>query len=148
MRAEPIDDAAERAGEAVELASGHRSEERPREPLVVTPELGDERLAARGQGDQRGPPVGWVWFPCHQTVGDQGVDQPGHGARRYLQRVSENTLGYRAALPQLPQQVRARGRQPQRLDRLRHVLVQHNDELEDAIEEVFILLYYLYSEAE
>lgn len=44
MGTQPLDDAAESAGKAVEFASGHRREERTREPLVVTLELGNERL--------------------------------------------------------------------------------------------------------
>jgi hypothetical protein len=36
--------------------------------------------------------------------------------------------------------MRASRCQPERGDRLRHVVVQHNDELEDSIEQIFVLL--------
>jgi hypothetical protein len=81
-----------------------------------------------------------VRLACHETVSDQRVHEPGHRSRRHLQRFSKDTLGHRAALPELQQQMRARRRQPEGLNRLRHVVVQHDDELEDAIEEIFVLL--------
>ena len=37
-------------------------------------------------------------------------------------------------------------REVQSLDRVRHVVVQQNDELEDTIEHVFVLMYLVYSE--
>jgi hypothetical protein len=50
MVTQPIDDAAEPAREAIELAAGHWREERTCERFVILLELGDERLAARGEG--------------------------------------------------------------------------------------------------
>ena len=77
---------------------------------------------------------------------DERVHEPSDRPRRHLERFGKDTLGHRAALTQLPQQMQAGRREVQSLDRLRHVVVQQNDELEDMIEHAFILMYLVYSE--
>jgi hypothetical protein len=140
MGAQPIDDTAESALEAVEFGARHRREERKRERFVIPFELPDERLASRGQGHERRPPVAGVWFACHEPLGDEGVHEPSHRSRRHLQRLGKNTLGHRATLTDLPEQMGARRRETERLVRLRHVVVQDDDELQDAVEQRFVLL--------
>jgi hypothetical protein len=146
VHTEPVDDAGEPAREGIDLVAGHRGEERARKPPVVALELGDERLAARGQRHQSCPTVGRVQFARHQAVGDERVDEACHGPRRHLQRAGKNALLHGASPSELPQQVRSGRREPERLDRVGHVVVEHEHELQDAIEEILVLLYLLYSE--
>ena len=103
-------------------------------------ELRDERLASRGQGHQRRSPVARVWLACHEPVIDECVHKPCHRSRRHLQRFGKNTLGHRATLPDLPEQMGARRRETERFVRLRHVVVQDDDELQDTIEKRLTLL--------
>jgi hypothetical protein len=107
---------------------------------VIPLELPDERFASRGQGHQRRSPVARVWLTCHEPVVDERVHEPGHRSRRHLQRFGKNTLGHGATLPDLPEQMGARRRETERLDRLRHVVVQDDDELQNTIEKRFTLL--------
>lgn len=107
---------------------------------MVALELGDMRLASGGEGHQRRSPVGWMGLARDESVRGECVHQPRDGSRCHLQRLSKDTLRHRTAPPQLPKQVRASGCQPERADRLRHVVVQDDDELEDAIEQILVLL--------
>ena len=111
--------------------------------LVIAPELAHERLASRCE---RRSPVRRVQLASHETVGDECVHEPGHRSRRHLQCIGEDTLGHGTALAQLPEEVRTGRREPESLDRVGHVVVQHDHELEDAFEEILILLYLVYSE--
>jgi hypothetical protein len=107
---------------------------------VIPFELRDERLASRGQGHQRRSPVAGVWLACHEPVVDERVHKASHRSRRHPQRFSKNTLGHRTTLPDLPEQMSARRRETERLVRLRHVVVQDDDQLQDTIEKRFTLL--------
>jgi hypothetical protein len=78
--------------------------------------------------------------PRYESAPDERVDEPGDRPRRDLERFGKDTLGHRSALTQFPKQMGAGSGEVQRLDRLRHVVVQQNDELEHAIEYVFVLL--------
>jgi hypothetical protein len=126
--------------EPLELGARHRREERTRERFVIPFELRDERLASRGKGHQRRSPVARVRLACHEPVVDECVHEPSHRSRRHLQRLGKNTLGHRATLPDLPEQMGARRRETERVVRLRHVVVEDDDELQDTIEQRFILL--------
>ena len=145
--AQAVDRAGKTLRERFELPARHRSEERSCESLVVALERGDERLASGREGHQRRSPVGRVGLARHEPLRNDRIDEAGHGSCRHVQRFREHSLGDRAALSQLPEQVSASRSEPERGVRLRHVAVQHDDELEDAIEETLILLYRGYSEA-
>jgi hypothetical protein len=123
-----------------ELAARHRSEERPREFLVVALELGDERVASGCEGHQGCSPVGRVRLARHEPLRNKCIDEAGHGSRRHLQRFREHALRHRSELAQLPEQVSAGRSKAERGVRLRHVVVQHDHELKDAIEEILVLL--------
>jgi hypothetical protein len=127
-------------GEGVELPVRHRSEERPGEFLVVALELGNECLASGREGDELCSPVGWVRLARDEPVSDECIHEPSDGSRCHLQRLSKDTLRHRTAPAELPEQVRASRCQPERSDRLGHVVVQHDHELEDAIEQILVLL--------
>jgi len=146
VRAEVRDDIDESAGETVELATRHRTKERARKNSVVAFELSDQLLAFWCERHERRSSIRRVGLACHEAAFDERVDESRHRPWRHLQRIGEDTLGRRPALAELPKQMGARGRQIERLDRLRHVVVQQYDELEDAIKHGFILLYLVYSE--
>ena len=107
---------------------------------MIVFELRDESLTLRGKGHQGGPPVAGVWLAGHESVVGERVHEPGHGSRRHLQRLSKNTLGHGTTLPELPEQMGTRRREAERPVRLRHVVVQDDDELQDSVEQRFILL--------
>ena len=71
---------------------------------------------------------------CHEPGFNERVYEPGHRPRRHLQRFGKDTLRHRPALAELSEQMGAGRREMQRLDCLRHVVVQQQDELEDTIE--------------
>jgi hypothetical protein len=146
VSAEARDDVGKAPRKAVELAARHLSEECTRKRTVVALELGDEPLPFWGEGHQRRAPVCRVRLARHESAPDERVYETSHRPRRHLQRVGKDPLGYRSALTKLPEQVGARRCEIQRLDRLRHVVVQQHDELEDTIERAFVLKYLIYSE--
>ena len=107
---------------------------------MVAPELGDERLASGCEGDERRSPVARVRLARDEPVCDECVHEAGDGSRCHLQRFGEDTLRHGTAPSELPEQVRASRCEPERGDRLSHVLVQHDPELEDAVEQILVLL--------
>jgi hypothetical protein len=107
---------------------------------VVALELGNERLASGREGDERRTPVAWVRLARDEPVRDESVHEPSDGSRCHFQRLSKDTLRHRTTPAELPEQVRASRCQPERSDRLRHVVVQHDHELEDAIKQILVLL--------
>lgn len=134
------DHAGERVRERLELVLRHRGEERPSECLVVALELVDERLALLREGHEGRSPVAWVRLARHELLCDECIDEAGHGSRRDLQRVREHPLEHRAALSQLPEEVRSSRGEAERGVCTRHVVVEHDHQIEDAIEEILILL--------
>jgi hypothetical protein len=140
VRAEVRDDGGKSPRKAVELAARHLSEERTRERSVVALELGCKPFPIYGEGHKRCSPVGRMRLPRYEAAPDERVHEPGDRPRRQLQRFGKDTLGHRPALADLPEQMGAGRREVESLDRLRHVVVQQDDELEDTIEHVFILM--------
>lgn len=146
MRAEARDDVGKASLKAVELAVRHRTKECTRKHTVIALELGDEPLPLWGEGHQCRAPVGRVRLAGHEPAFDERVYEPRHRPRRHPQRFGKDTLGHRPALSEFPEQVSAGRCEIQRLDCLRHVVVQQHDELEDTIERIFVLMYLVYSE--
>jgi hypothetical protein len=147
VRAEIGDDIGQSALEGVELAPRHLGEERARERSVVALEFARKPFPFCGEGHEGRATVGGMEFPCHEAAVCERVHESGDRPWRHLERVGEDALGHRPALTELPKQMRPGWCEVERLDRLRHVVVQQNDELEHAIECDLILLYLLYSEA-
>lgn len=114
---------------------------------MVALELADERLAPECEGHQRRSPVGRVRLARHESAGDECVHEPSDGSRRHLQRLRKGTLRHRTTPAELPEQMCASRRKPKRVNRLRHVVVQHDHELENAIEQILVLLKLGYSES-
>src|SRR5207253_245231 len=91
-----------------------------------------------GESDQCRSPIGRVRLACDEAARDERVHEPSDRPRRHLECLGKDTLGHRSALPELPKQMRARWREVERLDRLRHVVVQQIDELVAAESKVAI----------
>lgn len=107
---------------------------------MIAFQLSDERLASGCEGHQRRPPVGGVRLTRYKVIGDEGINEAGHCARSHFQRLRQDTLRHGTTPTQLPEQVGAGRCEPKGPDRLRHVVVQHDHELEDAIEQILVLL--------
>lgn len=107
---------------------------------MVARKPADERLASGRQGDERRSPVGWVRLARDEPGRYKCVHEPGDGSRGHLQRLRKGTLRHRTTLPELPEQMRASRGQPERSDRVSHVVVEYDHELEDAIEQILVLL--------
>lgn len=111
---------------------------------MIALEPGDEPFPFAGERHERRSPVARVWLARHEVPRDERVHQPGHGPWRDTQRISEDPLGDRPAALELPEQMGARDGETTRPERLRHVLVQQDHELQDAIEDMLVKS--LYSE--
>jgi hypothetical protein len=140
MCAQPPDNIAQSARKVVELAARHRTKDSLSERSMIALQLSDEPLSSWRERDQRGSPVGWMRLTYHEAICNERIHEPGHRPWRHLQRLGEDSLSYRAAQTQLPDQVRAGRRELERCDRPRHVLVQEEHELQHAVEKSLGLL--------
>lgn len=104
---------------------------------MVALQSGDEPRPSWRESHERRSSVGRMRLACDEAVFDERVDESRHRPWRHLQRVGQDTLGHRPAQAQLPKQVRTGRRELQRLDCLRHVVVQQDDKFEHAVEDVF-----------
>lgn len=108
---------------------------------MVPLELGDELRPLAGEGDKGGAAVGWMTLACHEVIRNECIHKASNGPGGHPQCFGKDMLGYRATLAQLPKQMGARQSEAESSDPLSHVVVQHQHELENTVEQVFILLY-------